>query len=263
MLGVRLRPEVAAWLEEVERKTGREVYAEFAQLGPEDESEGFVGGENYVTERGTAVLRINVTFQSPSLRRRLEATLAHEILHLRQRARGFPAYAFDLRSSSPRTSAADFERMELAGALMEAVEHRAILPELRRLGLDTEADMVGGVAWARAQGVSEDHPLHAVYYLRAQGEFADPALVRELEGIYRRNGWARSLQRGARMGEILRASALATPAEMTTVYLRCLTELFGGLYRFEARGAPAEFPRDRIFPTIPLSVAPARRRVRP
>lgn len=259
VLGVTLRPEAAAWLEEVERKTGREVYAEFAPLGPEDESEGFVGGENYVTERGAPVLRINLTFQAPEKRRRLEATLAHEILHLRQRARGFPAFAFDARSSSPRAPLAEFAEMGLAGALMEAVEHHAILPDLHRLGLDTVADMIGGVAWTRSKGVSPDHPLHAVYYLRAQLEFGDPARVRELEAIYRRNGWTRSLRRGARLAEIVRATPLRTPAEMTEVYLRCLDELFGGLYRFTARPAPAGHPRDRIFPTVPVSVSLARR----
>jgi hypothetical protein len=149
--------------------------------------------------------------------------------------------------------------MELTGALMEAIEHHAILPDLHRLGLDTVADMIGGLAWSRGQGVSPDHPLQAIYYLRATLEYNDPARLRELEQIYRRNRWARSLQRGARMAQLVRSASLSTPAEMTAVYLRCLTEMFGGLYRFTARPAPTEFPRDRIFPTIPVAVTFARR----
>jgi hypothetical protein len=259
LLGLRLRPEVAAWLEEVERKMGREVYAEFAQLGPDGGDEGFVGGENYVTERGAAVVRINFDFQSAENRGRLEATLAHEILHLRQRARGFPAFTLDEASSSPRVPLAELNEMEVAGALMEAVEHHAILPDLHRLGLDTVADMIGGLAWTRGKGVSTDHPLYAVYYLRALLEYDDPARLRELEQIYRRNRWTRSLQRGAAMAQLVRAAPLRTPAEMTGAFLRCLNELFGGLYRFTARPAPTQFPRDRIFPTVPIAVAFARR----
>ena len=259
LLGLKLRPEVAAWLEEVERKLGREVYAEFAQLGPEDGGEGFVGGENYLTERGAAVIRINFSFQTAANKKRLEATLAHEILHLRQRARGFPAFTLDEAGSAPRVPLGELNEMEITGALMEAVEHHAILPDLHRLGLDTAADMIGGLAWTRGKGVSPDHPLYAVYYLRATLEYDDPARLRELEQIYRRNRWARSLERGARMAQIIRSAPLRTPAEMTAVYLRVLTELFGGLYRFTARPAPSQFPRDRIFPTIPVAVTFAKR----
>lgn len=255
MLGVRLRPELAAWLAEVESRLGREVYAEFAPLGPEDGGEGFVGGENYVTERGAAVLRLNLVFQGEANRRRREATLAHELLHLRQRARGFAAYAFD-ESRPPARGVPLRELVEtgVAGDLMEAIEHKLILPEMRRLGLDTVEDMIGFLGWARRQRPSPDHPSYAVYYVRASFEYTDPAKLRELEQTYRRNGWARSLARGGAVVRTLRAASVRTPADMTDTYLRCLTELFGGVYQFAARVPPPEHPRDRVFPTVLLSV---------
>lgn len=254
LLGVRLRPEMAAWLEEVEGKLGKEVYAEFAPLGPEEGEDGFVGGENYVTERGTAVLRLNQLFQSAGYGKRLEATLAHELLHLRQRVRGFPAYALDEAASSPRVPLGELDEMGVAGGVMEAVEHQLILPEMRRMNLDTAADMIGGLAWAKQRGVSPDHPSNAIYYLRATFEYGDAKLLEELKQAYRRNRWTRALGRGERMAQLVRSAPLRTPADMTAVVLRCLTELFGGIYQFTARPAPARVPRDRIFPTIPIAV---------
>lgn len=254
LLGVSLRPEMAAWLDEVEKKLGREVYAEFAPLGPEDGDEGFVGGENYVTERGAAVLRMNLLFQSAANAKRLEATLAHELLHLRQRARGFPAYAIDESAPAPRVPLGELVELNVAGMLMEAIEHRLILPEMRRINLDTVADMIGGLARAKRQGVSADHPYNAIYYLRATFEYGDASLLKELRLAYQRNRWTRSLERGERMAQIVRSAVLNTPADMTAAVLRCLTELFGGIYRFTARPATARVPRDRIFPTIPIAV---------
>lgn len=260
MLGVRLRPEMAAWVEEIEAKLGKEIYAEFAPLGPEDASEGFVGGENYVTERGTAVLRINLLFQSDEKRSRREATLAHELLHLRQRARGFPAYAFDLSQPARGVPVRELAETGVEGDLMEAVEHALILPEMRRLGLDTVADMIGFLDWAARQRTSADSRSYAVYYLRATFEYDDPAKLRELEQTYRRNHWTRSLARAERMAQILRSAPVRTPADMTAAYLRCLAELFGGVYTFTASAAPARVARDRIFPTLLLGVRPARRK---
>lgn len=261
LLGVRLRPELAAWLEEIEKGFGKEVYAEFAPLGPEDESEGFVGGENYVTERGTPILRLNLIFRDEANSARREATLAHELLHLRQRARGFAAYAFD--DSQPAARGVPLKALietGVEGDLMEAIEHKLILPEMRRLGLDTVRDMIGFLDWAKRQRRATDQPYYAVYFLRATFEYTDAAKLKELERVYRRNGWARSLTLAEKMVQILRTSSVETPSDMTDTYLRCLNELFGGLYRFTARPAPTQTPRDRIFPTMLVGVSRAQKK---
>src|SRR3712207_6711879 len=63
LLGVRLGAEVASWLEEVEAKLGREVYAEFAELDAADAGGDFTFGVSYLTGAGVAVLRVDESFR--------------------------------------------------------------------------------------------------------------------------------------------------------------------------------------------------------
>jgi hypothetical protein len=86
LLGVRLGAEVSSWLEEVERKLGKEVYAEFAELDPEDAGGDYTLGTSYLTREGQGVVRVDESFRGRG-EKLTEAVIGHELLHLRLRAR--------------------------------------------------------------------------------------------------------------------------------------------------------------------------------
>lgn len=261
LLGIKLRAEMRAWLDDIERVSGKEIYAERAPLGDDDGGDGFVGGENYIAERGTAILRVNIALD-PRDTKRQESIIAHELLHLRQRVRGYPVFEIDDAASSK--NARMYVDARVIGDILEGIEHYMFAPEMRQLGLDTVADMIGGLSRARRQGVSTDDPLKTLYYFRASLEYKDPAQFEELRRAYRANGWTRSIRRGETLAAIVRRANLRTPADVTPTFLRCIGELYGGAFKFTARTAPPRVPRDHIHPTMLVKVitakpSPARR----
>ncbi len=93
MLGVRLSAEVSSWLDEVEDKLGKEVYAEFAELDEEDAADDYTLGVSYLTATGVGVVRVDESFRARGAKL-TEAVIGHELLHLRLRARGYPLFLF-------------------------------------------------------------------------------------------------------------------------------------------------------------------------
>lgn len=255
VLGVKLRPEMQAWLVEIERRLGKELYAERAPLGPEDGGDGFVGGENYITARGTAILRVNIALPSRD-ERRIESIIAHELLHLRQRARGFPVFEIDDAASS--ADARRFIDERIIGDMLEGIEHYMFSPDMRRLGLDTVADMIGGLRRAQSPGGGSDDPVKTLYFFRALLEYNNPSQVEELRRAYRGKGWTRSIQRGESLAQIVRRANLQTPSDVTATYLRGLTTLYGGAFKFTARAGVQQVARDRIHPTIRIAMKTSR-----
>ena len=59
LLGLRLGAEVASWLDEVERKLGKEIYAEFAELDAATAAADYTLGVSYLTGAGVGVVRVD------------------------------------------------------------------------------------------------------------------------------------------------------------------------------------------------------------
>src|SRR5215218_2731457 len=84
-LGIKLRADVRAVADEVEQKTKKKIYAVFDEFENE-----YTLGSSFIDDDGTAYLRVNPILKSQ--KPKLEAVVAHELLHLRLRARGFPVF---------------------------------------------------------------------------------------------------------------------------------------------------------------------------
>src|SRR5215212_1184890 len=256
LLGVRLGAEVSSWLEEVERRLGREVYAEFAELDPEDAAGDYTLGTSYLTRAGVGVVRVDESFRAKGERLR-EAVIGHELLHLRLRARGYPLFLFGPEVKTKRGPAEDAEQPNV-NDLVSMIEHRVFAPEMRRTGFDKLIDLTNYLESARRLRGSEDGQAEVLNYARAALEWDDPPLLEELTKIYRANSWTRSLADGRRLAETIRASNPATPAEVTAVFLRCLPVLYGAEFRVEP---DTKLPLARIYPQMLIRVRrPQRRR---
>ncbi|MET0650721.1 MAG: hypothetical protein ABW208_29280 [Pyrinomonadaceae bacterium] len=261
MLGVRLGTEVSAWLDEVERKLGKEVWAEFAELDPADAGGDYTLGTSYLTSAGVGVLRVDESFRGRG-EKLTEAVIGHELLHLRLRARGYPLFLFSPEVQTKMGAAEDVEQPNV-NDLVSMIEHRVFAPEMRRTGFDKLIDLTNYLASARRLRGAPDGQAEVLNYARASLEWDNPRLLEELTKIYRANGWTRALAGGRRLAETIRAADARTPAEVTALFLRCLPILYGAEFRVEP---DTKFPLARIYPQMLIRVRrpqrPARTRRR-
>jgi hypothetical protein len=228
LLGVRLGPEASSWLNEIEDRLGRDVYAEFAELDPPDAADNYTLGVSYITGGGVAVVRVDDSFSADA--RKGEAVIAHELLHLRLRVRGYPLFLFSPDVRTRKGLAQDVEQSNV-NDLVSLIEHRAFSAEMSRTGFDRLIDLTNGLAAARRRGRSEDGQAEMLNYARAALEWHDPKLVGELASIHQANGWGRSLDGGRRIADIIRASNVRTPQDVAPVFLRCMAVLYGARFR--------------------------------
>jgi len=256
LLGVRLSAEVSSWLEEVEGKLGKEVYAEFAELDPADAGGDYTLGTSYLTGAGVGVVRVDESFRARS-ERLTEAVIGHELLHLRLRARGYPLFLFAPEVQTKHGPAEDVEQPNV-NDLVSMIEHRVFAPEMRRTGFDRLIDLTNYLDSARRARGRADGQAEVLNYARAALEWDDPALLGELTKIYQANRWTRALAGGRRLAETIRAADPQTPSQVTALFLRCLPIL----YRAEFRVEPdTRFPLARIHPQMLIRAPrPARRR---
>lgn len=249
LLGVRLGPEVLSWLEEVERKLGKEIYAEFAELDPADAGGDYTLGVSYITRAGVGVVRVDESFEAKG-ERLTEAVIGHELLHLRLRARGYPLFLFGPEVKTKQGPAEDVEQPHV-NDLVSLIEHRVFAPEMRRTGFDKLIDLTNYLESARRLRGSEDGQSEVLNYARAALEWDNPRLLEELTKIYQTNRWTRSLADGRRLAEVIRTARLTTPEEVTALFLRCMPILYGAEFRVEP---DRKFPLSNIYPQMLIHV---------
>jgi hypothetical protein len=256
LLGIRLSAEVSSWLDEVEKKLGKEVYAEFAELDPADAGGDYTLGTSYLTRAGVGVVRVDESFRGRG-ERLTEAVIGHELLHLRLRARGYPLFLFSPEVKTLKGPAEDVEQPHV-NDLVSLIEHRIFAPEMQRTGFDKLIDLTNYLESARRLRGAEDGQAEVLNYARAALEWENPTLLDELTKIYRANRWTRSLADGRRLAETIRAARATTPAEVNALFLRCLPILYGAEFRVEN---DTKFPLARIYPQMLIHVRrPQRRR---
>jgi hypothetical protein len=258
LLGVRLGAEASGWLEEVEGKLGQEVYAEFAELDPENAGGDYTLGASYLTRAGVAVLRVDESLRARGARQ-TEAVIAHELLHLRLRARGFPLFLFS-PTVQTRNGPAQTVEQEHVNDLVSLIEHRVFAAEMRRTGFDRLIDLTNGLDGARRARSKADGQAELLNYARATLEWNDAKLVDEFAAVYRANGWTRSLEGGRRLADIIRASDIHAPTEVAPVFLRCMTVLYGASFRVEP---DRRFPLAKVYPQMLIYAESSRGRRRP
>ena len=257
LLGVTLGREASAWLAEVESGLGRGVYAEFAELDEAGADDDYSFGVSYITAGGVAVVRVDESFRRDA--RRAEAVIAHELLHLRLRVRGYPLFLFSPAVMTMRGPAEDVEQPNV-NDLVSLIEHRIFSLEMRRAGFAGLVDLTNGLEAARRRGRVEDGQAEMIDYARAALEWGDPRLLEELTKVYLANGWRRSLDGGRRLARIISASDIKAPREVAPVLRQCLAVLYGAHFRL----APdRSFALSKIYPQMLIhspSRAPTRRR---
>lgn len=216
-LETKLKPEVQAIISEIERKTGKQLDAAFAE--PED---GELGS-SFIGDDGAAYVRVDEQLRdSPEL----AAVIAHELFHLQLRVRGFPVFLFSPTIKTAKGRAQDVEQANV-NDLTSAIEHLIFKPEMQKIGLYNQIKLAGATAeQARANRGKIESQADALNYARAILEYNDDADVEEVRKIYVENGWTRSLRDGKAIADIISRTDSNTPEQVEQTFLRCLTILY-------------------------------------
>jgi hypothetical protein len=217
-LGVKLRPEIRAIVKEIEMKTGEKIYAEFIR------QKDFMLGSSLISEDGVPVVLVDFSLEDDT--KKLEAVIAHELLHLRLRVSGYPTFRFSPNVNTAKGRAIDVEQGNI-NDLKDLIEHRIFKAEMEKLGLYKFINIAGDIAsHARKSKGQDDGQDDSINYARAILEYLNPADTEEVRKIYAANGWRRSLQTGKEIADIISASKLQTPKDAETVFLKCILKLY-------------------------------------
>lgn len=217
-LGIKLRPEVQAIVSEIEKKTGKKIYAEFT--GQKD----YFLGSSYVSEKGLAIIQVDAELEDTP--QKLEAVIAHELLHLRLRVNNYPVFLFSPTIKTAKGLAQDVEQPN-ANDLTSMIEHRIFKSDMEKFGLYKLIDLAGDTAReAKRNKGKEDSQADSINYARAILEYQNPKDIEAVRKVYEANGWTRALREGKQIADIISQSSLQTPKDAENAFLKCVLILY-------------------------------------
>ena len=217
-LGIKLRPEIRAIVKEIETKSGEEIYAEFIR------QKEYMLASSFISEDGVPVILVDFSLEDDP--KKLEAVIAHELLHLRLRVNNFPTFVFSPTIQTAKGRAIDVEQSNI-NDVKDLIEHRIFKAEMEKLGLYKIVNLAGdAAAGARREKGKADGQDDVINYARAILEYHNPADIEELRKIYIANGWNNSIKTGKEIADIISISKPQTPKDAETVFLKCILKLY-------------------------------------
>jgi hypothetical protein len=231
LLGIRLRPQLAQLLAEVEGLFGnQQVQAKFQRVR---ESREFVDrvGTTEITKDGTPIIKVDDSID-PKDELRIERIIAHELLHLRLRGRKFPLFSF---SGPPRLiNRFNFYLTTTRHAVRNGIEHWMFAADMRRMGFDASAELKRGfdILKRQARPGYGDETLLVLNYFRALLEYDDLKLLAELRLFYLERHWEKMIESGEKLAALVLAAKPQTPDNVKATFLQCLNALLGKSLRF-------------------------------
>lgn len=172
-LGLSLRPEVHTIADEIEQKTKRKIYAEFVEF-----DDPYLLGASFINRDGIGIVRANTTLRLQ--KQKLEAVIAHELLHLRLRANNYPVFLFAPNVKTQRGLAQDVEQSN-ANDLTSLIEHRIFKGAMEKLGLIRILNLAGDTARsAERRSGEKDGQADAINFARAVLEYQNRADIEDL-----------------------------------------------------------------------------------
>jgi hypothetical protein len=219
LFGIKLRPELKAMVADIETKTRHKIDDLFIHQS------NFLIASSFIDD-DTGVATVLVDPELKNDPKKLEAVIAHELLHLRLRVNNFPTFIWSPDIKTAKGRAIDVEQDNI-NDLKDLIEHRVIRSEMERYGLFKLIDIAGDTAAdARSRKGQADGQVDSINYARAILEYQNPKDTAAVKLIFTANGWDRSLKTGADIAGIITASNPTTPAQVESVFLRCIAKLY-------------------------------------
>ncbi len=232
-LGLKLRPQVQAIVKEIEQKSGRKVFRQFIEMND------FMLGSSNIAEDGSPVVSADYDLEDDP--NKLEAVIAHELLHLRLRVGGYPTFQFSESVNTARGRAIDTEQDTL-NDVTSLIEHRIFKTDMERFDLYKYVNLAGDTAAiAKKNKGKQDGQADSINYARAILEYQNAADIEEVRRIYAANKWTRALRDGEAIAGFIKTADIKSSKEVDAVFLKCLSQLFplpGSAYNYKLTLAP-------------------------
>lgn len=222
-MGIKLRTEVQAIADEIEKKTGNKIIGIFDPFDKKEEDS--ILGVSFIHNDGVPYIGVKDTLKKGQ-NEKLEAVIAHELLHLRQRVRGFPVFLWSIKVKTKKGLAQDVEQSNV-NDLLSLIEHETFKSDMKNLGLYKFLDLADdSIQGAKDFKGTEDGQAEAINYLRAILEFQNPEDLKTLREVFVENGWQNSIKVGEAMAQIIKRRKITTPAQLQSVFSQCLIKLY-------------------------------------
>jgi hypothetical protein len=218
---VCLREESSKLLAEVEKLYGKSVELEHTT----EHELAFARTE----EDGTPWIKINPWIYSKSELRQ-EATVVHELFHLKFRASGYPLLGWE-SNAAYKANALFLE--EMAARIFDTIQHVIFYPQMRQMELDPSTEFQEHFLQLERGGgrIPPNDRQRAVFFMKAFLEFSDRDLIEKLEQWYKAKQWHEPLATGKELAETI-INPISSPEDTIHVFVRCMNILVGPEARF-------------------------------
>jgi hypothetical protein len=230
MFGVPLSEPAARLVVDVEAQYGKSIRQELVTTWEPSHY-----GESLVANDGTPVIKVNANTG------RTEATIVHELLHLKLRTEGFASLAFELPPGKNTESNRTYLQW-IGFHLRDPIQHWIVYPRMRAMGLDPDPELKTefreAIRIGDFRGTNEitGKEARAMYYLKAALQIDDSPLLQQVSDWYQRKGWEDSLSIGREMTKLVLQAQPKSPSDEMRTFVKCANILLADTANFQFAG---------------------------
>lgn len=227
LFGVALRPQARQLVAEIESHYGRRVREETKS----SLDYSYYAALSSVDTDGTPTIRMGADVPPT------EATIVHELSHIKLYAKGFPV----LRLNYPPSWRTDKQQAHvryIVAMIYDAIIHTIIYPEVRRMDLKpdeplySQMELIMSDTFADYPGVPRQD-VRTIFYLNAALLLNDREFFERVTDAYMTRHWYESVAVGRVLADMVTTARPATPEEVVFILLRCLEVIQHDTNHFE------------------------------
>ncbi len=227
LFGVPLRPQARQLLAEIENHYGKRVREETKS----NLDYSYYAALSSVDKDGTPTIRMDADVPPT------EATIVHEVSHIKLYAKGFPV----IRLNYPRSWSTDRQQAHvryIVAMVYDAIIHTIIYPEVRAMGLKPDEALYSQMELIMADEFA-DYPnvprqdVRTIFYLNAALLLNDREFFERVTDAYMTRHWYESVAVGRVVADMVTAAKPSTPEEVIFTLLRCLEVVQHDINQFE------------------------------
>jgi hypothetical protein len=216
LFGVALRPQARQLVAEIENHYGRRVREETKS----NLDYSYYAALSSVDTDGTPTIRMDSDVPPT------EATIVHELSHIKLYAKGFPV----IRLNYPHSWNTDRQQAHIryiVAMVYDAIIHTIIYPDVRVMDLKPDESLHSQMELIMSDGFA-DYPgvprrdVRTIFYLNAALLLDDREFFERVTDAYMTRHWYESVAIGRVIADMVTAAKPSTPEEVIFILLRCL-----------------------------------------
>ena len=227
LFGIELRPQARELVAEIENHYGKPVREEVRR----NLDYSYYAALSSVDSDGTPSIRMDADVPPT------EATIVHELWHIKLYAKGFPV----IRLNYPHSWSTDRQQAHvryIVAMIYDAIIHTIIYPQVRAMDLKPEEalysqmELIMSDQFADYPGVPRKD-VRTIFYLNAALLLEDREFFERVTDAYMTRHWYESVAIGRVLSDMVTAAKPSTPEEVIFILMRCLEVIQHDINNFE------------------------------